>query len=1127
MAYTPESGDLWINRTEKSLRFNLDNKNYSLCPSGAWFTAGETILYGQPVSMGTVEWQAAEPSIVPGRVYLTDSSRGTKTFGLSLSSSVVAGNEIEIQTQGLFEWPVAGPDIFPANSEGQIVYVDPEDGVLTIDRVAAALGSSALIEVGIVRDRKSMLIGPEGDGLGLNSAQLQFIAGEIITLGATPVLVAQSTTNGRVYLADKRKSVCKTKALTNAIGFIVPGSMPTINPGDSVLVQTSGAMGGFAGLTPGAAVVAGDDGAITQSTTGFNYLTDRWFYVGVASSATSILLRVGMVEGSTDINEIGAILPKGSTTADTGYLSCTGQTGLSTTANPEYTDLYARIGITYGGTGPTDFDLPDMSTFGTYGAQIRYSYAFSLPSDRTEAPIFRWDSGWITYPDSPANYTIDVPTVSFGTNVSMEDMVMIIYARERANPATTTRKIEAVVHDYFDVTHFKYGFEAVQNAAGNVRFTLAQDGLAYANGLSFVPLTSAWEIKALVFKSERWNRFYDYTADQKLAALWALGVASYTRANVNTPVSGMFHRGATVPVQHTSVLNFEGLLKPTRLTTAGDIIIGSTASSIATAAVLTTNGDVPGYLYPDSTNVQVGAVSGKTTIRNNLILGGSLTLNGTALITNDAETFTLLPLPTTMEFGAACTALTIGALTGTTTIRNAALVLLGDLAVNGGDITSSAATFNIAAVGTSTVINLGTALGTPKTINIAAANATDVVNFPSTLSNSVRVAGGVQIGGSSGLLLSVASINSANAAAFTLSSTGPMNIQTSNVVLNIGTSSQAKTITLSNTLDSVVIASLTDINTGTPTDVAALRVDGGVRIKKNLRVTNDVYATTFYGSAAGLTGVAGGLISESASKVVLADASAVDATHYLGFFSAATAAAPGLPVLTDAGLTFNPLTNTLTVGVFAGAGTGLTGLAPSLTAGKAVNSTNVCGQAGLMVAGGLVNCGSTSSMSSATNASTTASTASLVLREAQRGGSTFTPPRLAFLWSGRRASQVTITDGGSFQLLDEAGTNYVALYAGAINGSSFNATSLRVKKTDIEAYEARALDLVDKVQVVSFKFKEDENKVKHIGFIADDTPTELSGPNKDSMSINDCIGVLLKAVQELRSEIRDLRGNRK
>jgi hypothetical protein len=102
-------------------------------------------------------------------------------------------------------------------------------------------------------------------------------------------------------------------------------------------------------------------------------------------------------------------------------------------------------------------------------------------------------------------------------------------------------------------------------------------------------------------------------------------------------------------------------------------------------------------------------------------------------------------------------------------------------------------------------------------------------------------------------------------------------------------------------------------------------------------------------------------------------------------------------------------------------------------------------------------------------------------------------------------------------------TNLVFKHNGYIEANYFNAVSKRELKENIETVTYSALDLIDSVDVVSFNFKNDETKDYKVGFIADDTDKILSGKDNDKMDINNCIGVLLKAVQELREENRLLK----
>jgi microcystin-dependent protein len=66
-------------------------------------------------------------------------------------------------------------------------------------------------------------------------------------------------------------------------------------------------------------------------------------------------------------NPIGTVLTYAGTSAPTGYLLCQGQT-LNTSTNPEYSALYNVIATAYGGTGPTNFKLPDIQGRSVLGA---------------------------------------------------------------------------------------------------------------------------------------------------------------------------------------------------------------------------------------------------------------------------------------------------------------------------------------------------------------------------------------------------------------------------------------------------------------------------------------------------------------------------------------------------------------------------------------------------------------------------------------------------------------------------------------------------------------------------------------------------------------------------------------
>lgn len=120
-----------------------------------------------------------------------------------------------------------------------------------------------------------------------------------------------------------------------------------------------------------------------------------------------------------------------------------------------------------------------------------------------------------------------------------------------------------------------------------------------------------------------------------------------------------------------------------------------------------------------ATTVSIGATTGTTTIRNaNTVVTGDFAVNG-GDITTSQTTFNLINgTTTTLNIGQAATAISIGATTGTATIRNANTVVTGDLAVNGGDITTSATTFNLLNA-TATTLNIGAAATTTNIGNSA------------------------------------------------------------------------------------------------------------------------------------------------------------------------------------------------------------------------------------------------------------------------------------------------------------------------------------------------------------------------------------------------------------------------
>ena len=102
--------------------------------------------------------------------------------------------------------------------------------------------------------------------------------------------------------------------------------------------------------------------------------------------------------------------------------------------------------------------------------------------------------------------------------------------------------------------------------------------------------------------------------------------------------------------------------------------------------------------------------------------------------------------------------------------------------------------------------------------------------------------------------------------------------------------------------------------------------------------------------------------------------------------------------------------------------------------------------------------------------------------------------------------------------------NSESTFASNIRAFSFIANSARSLKTDIKPTKYNAVDEINKIKVVDFYFKSDSKKENpKVGFIADDTDPIFSTKEKNSMDLYNTCGMLLKAVQELSAENKELR----
>jgi hypothetical protein len=179
------------------------------------------------------------------------------------------------------------------------------------------------------------------------------------------------------------------------------------------------------------------------------------------------------------------------------------------------------------------------------------------------------------------------------------------------------------------------------------------------------------------------------------------------------------------------------------LTTTGDATIGGDVA--VNGGDLTTSQTTFNLLNTTATTLNVGgastataigAATGTTTIKADLTVDGDVQVKGGDLTTNQT-TFNLLnTTATTLNVGGAATTLEIGAATGTTNINNN-LDVDGDVNIDGGDLTVSTTTFNLANT-TATTLNVG---GAATTLNLGAGTGTTTVNNNLTVTGDLTVSG--------------------------------------------------------------------------------------------------------------------------------------------------------------------------------------------------------------------------------------------------------------------------------------------------------------------------------------------------------------------------------------------------
>jgi len=98
---------------------------------------------------------------------------------------------------------------------------------------------------------------------------------------------------------------------------------------------------------------------------------------------------------------------------------------------------------------------------------------------------------------------------------------------------------------------------------------------------------------------------------------------------------------------------------------------------------------------------------------------------------------------------------------------------------------------------------------------------------------------------------------------------------------------------------------------------------------------------------------------------------------------------------------------------------------------------------------------------------------------------------------------------------------WASVWAEYVNGNA----SSRKNKHDVAAFKGNALEILMRTLVVSFVYNKDiePSGLTRYGFIAEDAPAELATERHDIMDEGSCIGIIIKAMQELYAELQELR----
>jgi len=188
----------------------------------------------------------------------------------------------------------------------------------------------------------------------------------------------------------------------------------------------------------------------------------------------------------------------------------------------------------------------------------------------------------------------------------------------------------------------------------------------------------------------------------------------------------------------STIVNFAGQADTVNIGSAFGVTTINNLLEVPTGIV----GDIKGSVFSDTSSVIVNAINGDVTT-NDLQVNGSATFAFDILvqggdIVTDQTTFNLInDTATTLNIGQAATSIVVGDITGTVQLRNQIVQVDGNLAVNGGEITTNQTIFDIVTSG-ATEVNLATSAST---VSIGSTLGTTFINNDLNVNLTLNVDG--------------------------------------------------------------------------------------------------------------------------------------------------------------------------------------------------------------------------------------------------------------------------------------------------------------------------------------------------------------------------------------------------